>query len=120
MSPPPQFKAGAISDGFSQDFEEAARIIKSFGLRWVEIRRVFGIYNTEATSAQIRQINGIVKRNGLRVSVIDSAVYKCVLPGTIPITKDSDPYAYSEENELLKRDLSELSLHGQMVPNRLW
>ena len=103
MSPPPQFKAGAISDGFSQDFEEAARIIKSFGLQWVEIRRVFGIYNTEATSAQIRQINGIVKRNGLRVSVIDSAVYKCVLAGTIPITKDSDPYAYSEQNELLKR-----------------
>jgi hypothetical protein len=55
MRPPPQFKAGAISDGFSQDFEEAVRIIKSFGLQWVEIRRVFGIYNTEATSAQVRQ-----------------------------------------------------------------
>lgn len=103
MTPPPQFKAGAISDAFSQDFEEALRVMKSFGLQWVEIRRVFGIYNTEATSAQIRQMNEIVKRNGLRVSVIDSAVYKCALPGTTPITSERDSYAYSEQNELLKR-----------------
>ena len=112
ISPPPQFKVGAISDGFSQDFEEAAGIIKSFGLQWVEIRRVYGIYNTEATSAQIRQMNEIVKRNGLRVSVIDSALYKCTLPGTTPITNEKDSYPYSGQDELLKRACDRANVLG--------
>ena len=59
ISPVPRFKLGAISDGFSQNFEEALQIMKAYGLAWVEIREVFGIYNTEATAAQIRQIKDL-------------------------------------------------------------
>lgn len=103
MSPPPQFKVGAISDGFSQSFEEALLIMQSYGLQWVEIRRVFGIYNTESTPEQIRQMKELVHRYGMRVSVIDSAVYKCTLPGTAPITNEKDSYPYPEQMELLKR-----------------
>ena len=36
-----RFRLGAISDGFSQDFEDALKILNSFGLRWVEIRNVY-------------------------------------------------------------------------------
>jgi L-ribulose-5-phosphate 3-epimerase len=103
MTPPSQFKVGATSDGFSQNFEEALRVMKNYGLQWVEVRRVFGIYNTEASPAQIRQMKELVNRYGMRVSVIDSAVYKCTLPGTAPITSEKDSYPYSEQMELLKR-----------------
>lgn len=103
LLPPPEFKVGAISDGFSQDFEQALRIIKRYGLHWVEIRRVYGIYNTEASPAQVRQMKELVNRYGLRVSVIDSALYKCTLPGTAPITNEKDSYPYTEQTELLKR-----------------
>ena len=33
-----RFNLGAISDGFSQDFEEALTIMRGYGLHWVEIR----------------------------------------------------------------------------------
>lgn len=103
IAPPPEFKLGAISDGFSQNFEEALGVMKNYGLRWVEIREVFGIYNTEATPAQVQQMKELVHRYGMRVSVIDSAVYKCTLPGTTPITHEKDSYPYSQQMELLKR-----------------
>src|SRR5579875_2781955 len=62
MAPPRQFKLGAISDGFSQNFEQALGVMKNYGLRWVEIRKVFGIYNTEATPAQVQQMKELVNR----------------------------------------------------------
>src|ERR1700722_10858990 len=90
ISPLSRFKLGAISDGFSQNFEEALQIMKGYGLAWVEIREVFGIYNTEATAAQIRQIKDLTGKYQFRVSVIDSALYKCTLPGTTPTTSEKD------------------------------
>jgi sugar phosphate isomerase/epimerase len=98
-----RFKLGAISDGFSQDFEEALKIMKSYGLSWVEIREVFGVYNTEATPAQIQRIKDLLDKYGFRVSVIDSALYKCALPGTRPVKREKDLYAYAEQMDLLKR-----------------
>jgi sugar phosphate isomerase/epimerase len=98
-----RFNLGAISDGFSQDFEEALKILSSYGLRWVEIRNVYGVYNTEATREQIQRIQELLKRYQFRVSVIDSALYKCALPGTIPLGKEKDIHSYQEQMELLKR-----------------
>ncbi len=103
LAPLNRFKLGAISDGFSQDFEESLKIMKSYRLRWVEIRQVFGIYNTETTPAQIRRIKELLDRYEFRVSVIDSALYKCVLPGTKPIVDEKDSYPYHGQMDLLKR-----------------
>jgi L-ribulose-5-phosphate 3-epimerase len=103
LTPPSQFNVGAITDGFSQNFEEALQVMKSYGLRWVEIRQVFGIYNTDASPAQVQQMKNLVKQYGFRVSVIDSAFYKCTLPGTKPIVSEKDTYPYSEQMEVLKR-----------------
>jgi L-ribulose-5-phosphate 3-epimerase len=98
-----RFKLGAISDGFSQDFEEALKIMKGYGLGWVEIRHVFGIYNTEASPAQIQQLKDSLEKYQFRVSVIDSALYKCVLPNTKPAKNEKDDYPYREQMDLLKR-----------------
>jgi sugar phosphate isomerase/epimerase len=102
-SPLTRFKLGAISDGFSQDFEEALKIMKSYGLSWVEIRNVFGIYNTEASPAQIQRLKDALNEYGFRVSVIDSALYKCALPGTSPVKNQRDILGYREQTDLLKR-----------------
>ncbi len=100
---PGRFKLGAISDGFSEDFEEALRIMKGYGLGWVEIRHVYGIYNTEASPAQIRQLKDLLDKYQFRVSVIDSALYKCVLPGTKAAKNEKDDYPYRDQMDLLKR-----------------
>jgi sugar phosphate isomerase/epimerase len=98
-----RFKLGAISDGFSQDFGEALKMMKNCGLSWVEIRQVFGVYNTETSPAQIQRLKDLLDQYGFRVSVIDSALYKCTLPGTTPLGREKDAYPYPEQIELLKR-----------------
>ncbi len=98
-----RFKLGAISDGFSQDFEEALKIMASYGLSWVEIRKVFGVYNTEASPAQLQRLKDLLDRYKFRVSVIDSALYKCTLPGTTPAKSEEESYPYNGQMELLKR-----------------
>jgi sugar phosphate isomerase/epimerase len=103
ISPLSHFKLGAISDGFSQNFEEALKIMKSYGLSWVEVRHVFGIYNTEASPAHIQLLKSCLDKYGFRVSVIDSALYKCALPGTKPVKGEKDSFGYAEQMELLKR-----------------
>lgn len=102
-SPLSRFKLGAISDGFSDDFEEALKIMKSYGLAWVEIRQVFGVYNTEASPAQMQRLKDLVNQYGFHVSVIDSALYKCTLPGTKPVKGETSSSGYSGQMDLLKR-----------------
>jgi len=96
-------KLGAISDGFSQDFEQALKIMKGYGLSWVEIRNVFGVYNTEASPSQIQRIKDLLGKYEFQVSVIDSALYKCALPGTKLLKSEKDIYPYSAQMDLLKR-----------------
>jgi sugar phosphate isomerase/epimerase len=98
------FKLGAISDGFSLDVEEALKIMKAYGLDWVEIRHIWGrVYNTEATPEQIRRIKELLDQYGFRVSVVSTALYKCLLPGTTPVRSEKDSYPYSEQMDLIKR-----------------
>lgn len=98
-----RFKVGAISDGFSQDFEKALQIMRGYGLSWVEIRDVWGKYNTEATPQEISRIKQLLDQYNFKCSVVDSALYKCTLPGTEPIYHEGGSYSYSGQMDLLKR-----------------
>jgi len=103
VSPLSRFKLGAISDGFSPDFEEALKILQGYGLSWVEIRVVWGIYNTEASPAQIRRLKELLDKYQFKVSVLDTALYKCALPGTRPAGDEKDLYPYTGQMDLLHR-----------------
>jgi L-ribulose-5-phosphate 3-epimerase len=106
------FKLGAISDGFSQNFEEALEIMQGYGLSWVEIRHVFGVYNTEASPAQVKRLKDAVKGRGFRVSVIDSALYKCALPGTTPVKGENGNFNFAQQMDLLKRAMDRADALG--------
>ncbi len=98
------FKLGAISDGFSDDFEEALKIMKGYGLHWVEIRHLWGrVYNTEASQEDIQRVRSLLDQYGFRVSVVSTALYKCTLPGTEIVVKEKDAYPYSGQMDLIKR-----------------
>ena len=98
------FKLGAISDGFSNDVEEALKVMKGYGLEWVEIRHIWGrVYNTEASPEQIRRIRELLDQYGFRVSVVSTALYKCMLPRTEAVVNQKDAYPYSGQMDLLKR-----------------
>lgn len=98
-----RFKLGAISDGFSQDFEQSLKIMKGYGLSWVEIRGIWGKYNTEATPEEIKRVKQVLDRHQFKCSVVDSALFKCALPGTKPVSTEGDSSAYSGQIDLLKR-----------------
>ncbi|MGH7870388.1 MAG: sugar phosphate isomerase/epimerase family protein [Candidatus Dormibacteraceae bacterium] len=110
--PVSRFKLGAISDGFSQDFEKALEIMKGYGLSWVEIRNIWGKYNTEATPAEIRRVKNLLDHYHFRCSVVDSALYKCVLPGTESTSSEGDSYPYSGQMDLLKRAIDRAHAWG--------
>src|SRR5438094_8755653 len=78
-SPLRRFKLGVISDELSQDFEEALKTMKQFGLEWVEIRSVSGTYNTEASPAQLERIKDLLSKYPFRVSAVDTALHNCNL-----------------------------------------
>jgi len=107
-----RLNVGAISDGVSQDFEKALQVMKSFGLSWVEIRQIGGKYNTEATPEEIRRVKQLLERYSFKCSVVDSALYKCTLPGTRPINSETDLHPYSDQMDLLKRAIDRAHVCG--------
>ena len=102
-SPADRFRLGVISDELSQDFEEALKIMKGYGLRWVEIRTVWKTYNTEASPEQVQRLKSLLQQYDFTLSVLDTALYKCDLPGTKNVVGERDAYPYSGQMDLLKR-----------------
>ena len=111
-SPLTRFKLGAISDGFSADFEQALKILQSYNLSWVEIRAVWGKYNTELTPAEIQRIRDLLEKYDFRCSVVDTALFKCVLPGTKPVQGEKDIYPYAGQMDLLRRAMERAHAWG--------
>jgi sugar phosphate isomerase/epimerase len=110
--PPSRFKVAAISDGFTQDFEQALQIMKGYGLSWVEIRNIWGKYNTEATPEEVRRVKSLLDQYHFKCSVVDSAFYKCDLPGTNPIARENGSLPYSDQMDLLKRAIDRAHAWG--------
>jgi sugar phosphate isomerase/epimerase len=103
VSAPKQFKVAVISDGLSPDFETALKILKSYNVRWVEVRSVWGKYNTEVSPDQIRRLKELLAQYEIRCSQVDTALFKCTLPGTKTLGAGTPIYPYAEQMDLLKR-----------------
>lgn len=112
LPPSSPFKLGSISDGFSQDFEKALQAMQGFGLSWVEIRHIWGKYNTDATPEEIRRVKSLLDRYHFQCSVVDSAFYKCPLPGTKPLGREASPQLYAGQMDLLKRAMDRAHAWG--------
>jgi len=88
------WKLGIITDEVDSDL---ARTLGSFfpqyQLKWAEIRNVkldgksTYVYN-HATPDQVKQIKRGLDDAGVKLSVLDTGIYKIALPGTTPLTHD--------------------------------
>jgi sugar phosphate isomerase/epimerase len=86
-----RWKLGVITDQVSFDLR---RVLSGFyikyPLRWAEIRylRLRGnnryVY-TDASAQELKQVRKELDDAGVRVSVLDTAIYKIALPGTNPV-----------------------------------
>jgi len=108
------WKLGIITDEVDLDL---ARVLSEFypkySLRWAEIRNLkLGgqnryVYNS-ATPDQLKQIKKQLDDAGVRLSILDTGVYKIALPGTRPLgenSRDLNPAQgqYAHQLEDLKR-----------------
>ena len=90
-----QWKLGVITDEVDLDLR---RVLSSFypkyQLRWAEIRNMKLEGQTryvykDASPRQLQEIKKQLDDAGVKLSVLDSAVYKIVLPGTQPIGENA-------------------------------
>jgi sugar phosphate isomerase/epimerase len=71
------FKIGVISDEISQDFDHACYVIsKEFGLKWVELREIYGKNLQQSSEAEIAEAQKILAKYDLQVTDISSPLYK--------------------------------------------
>lgn len=98
------WKLGIITDQVDFDL---ARVLSTFylkyRLRWAEIRylELAGknqyVY-ADATPGQLKQVRRQLDNAGLKLSVLDTAIYKIALPGTTPVA-ETPAYANAAHEE---------------------
>jgi len=103
-----RFKLGVITDEVTQNFEEALQWVKGFGLEWVELRFLWNKYVTELNPDDVKRAKDLLAKYGLRVSVVDSAYFKTLLPGTQSKFTEGKPDPlqsgdFSQQSALLER-----------------
>ncbi len=98
-----RFKLGFTTDEVTQDLEAALRFAREFDLRWVEIRNLWNRYVTETSLEDVKKAKALLDKYGIRLSVLDTALYKCALPGFKQAGNRKDDYPWAEQRALLKR-----------------
>ena len=108
------WKLGVITDEVDFDLGKVlSGFVPKYGLKWVEIRSVdldgkrTYVYRA-VTPAQAAEMKRQMDDAGVKLSVLDTAVYKIPLPGTTPVSKDPNDLhppqgEYEKQLEDLKR-----------------
>lgn len=106
------WKLGVITDEVSFDLSRVlGSFIPKYGLHWAEIREVEldgkrrYVYRT-ATPAQLRDIKRRLDDANVKLSVLDTGIYKITLPGTHPL--DQSVQERNPAQGIYKRQLEDL------------
>lgn len=87
------WKLGVVTDQVDLNLSQAlSRFYPKYQIHWAEIRYLMLDGNktyvyTEATPSQLKAIRMQLDDAGVKLSVLDTAIYKITLPGTIPVGK---------------------------------
>ncbi len=119
-----EFKIGVISDEISQDFDHACYVIaKDFGLRFVELREIWGKNLQAVSDDQIAEAKKIIAKYGLTVTDISSPLYKVDFPGAphSPYGSKADLHGadettFKQQDQVLERSIS---LAKQFATNKV-
>jgi len=88
---PSSFKLGVITDEADSNLAHVlSDFVPKYHLRWVEVRDVRSngrnVYlSTQGTDAEVRQVKEQLEHANVRLSVLDTGIYKVPLPGTQPL-----------------------------------
>ncbi len=71
-----------ITDELTQDFRQALNIASSVGCKTVEVRKVWNKNIALFTDDELNRMKNYLDKKNMKVSVISSPLFKCVLPSS--------------------------------------
>jgi L-ribulose-5-phosphate 3-epimerase len=106
----------AISDEIGLSPKEWVAFAKQYGIQWLELRAAQmpnqPQYVEMLPAPALRELKTLLSDNGLSVSVLDSSLLKCALPGTTPVSREDFYVKYFAKlgltDDLLFRDRLDL------------
>lgn len=72
---------GITTDEIDEDPIVASKFLNEFGLKYAEIRNVWGKYNTAQPLDRIRELRAILDQHSIKTSVLGTGFFKVPLPG---------------------------------------
>ncbi len=103
---PNKLKIAITTDEVDEDLSIALAFAKRFNLRWVEIRNLFGKYNTAQPADKIRQARKMLDDAGVKLAIIDTGFFKIPPPDAKTLAGQWELLEKAFENaEILGTDL---------------
>ena len=98
------FRLGVTSDEIDDDIAVAATFLREFNLGWVEIRNIWGKYNTQQPVEKIREARKIMDEHGVKLSALATPFFR----GPVPM----DDVALDREWQLLETAFNNAEILG--------
>jgi L-ribulose-5-phosphate 3-epimerase len=102
-----QIKLGVTGDEIDDDPTIAAEFLKRFGLHYVEVRNLWGKYNTSQPHDKVKEARAIFDAHDVKTSVVDTAFFR----GAIP----ADDAALDKEWTLLDGAMDRADILGSKI-----
>ena len=77
-------KLGITTDEIDDDMVTAAKFLSEHGLKWAEVRNIWGKYNTGQPMEKVREARAILDERGVKVSIEGTGFFKIPLPPETP------------------------------------
>ncbi len=94
-----QIKLGVTSDEIDDDPAAAAAFLKRFGLHYVEVRNLWGKYNTSQPVDKVKDARAAFDAADIKTSVVDTAFFR----GAIPASDDALEKEWKLLNDAMDR-----------------
>lgn len=75
------FKLGVTTDEIDEDLAAALRFLNDFGLKWAEIRSVWGSYAEKQPLDKVKEMRALLDEHQIRASILSTSFFKVPLPG---------------------------------------
>src|SRR6266852_1445965 len=79
-----QVRIGVIADEIDEDLAKDIEFLQAFGVRYVELRSIWGKYNTSQPLDKIREARRLLDAANMRTSVVGTAFFRGALPRETP------------------------------------
>ena len=77
---PDKLKISITTDEIDPDLSISLAFIQRFGLRWAEIRNLFGKYNTSQPAATVKKARKMLDDAGVKLAILDTGFFKVAPP----------------------------------------